>query len=136
MSAAEIEDTFDPDRPTLEVHTDAGHAFMVPWSHEVRAILTGLESRDMRDIRGPWKLESPFDVTSIRSSVILSDRGDGAISYQESLSDRSSSSTEHLSIDGAVSIGYPFLKAGAAVEYDSTVIENEYVSVDAAVNQR
>ncbi|KAK4205405.1 hypothetical protein QBC40DRAFT_320126 [Triangularia verruculosa] len=132
---AEIEDEdelddFDPSQPSLESTAAAGHPFSVAWSHEVRAILAGLESRRLRDASGPWMLETPFSLEHVKLCAVIPDAlGDGGLSsvgnFHDGFSTTISSSHEHLSASLGVTVGYPFLNASVSAKYDKTVKENK-----------
>ncbi|KAH6876590.1 hypothetical protein B0T10DRAFT_566805 [Thelonectria olida] len=124
----------DPTRPTLENAADAGHPFSICWSREVRSILAGLDSDRFKDLDGPWAIESPFDVSTLRLSAVIPDSpGNGGISssgcYRDGLSTSSEHGTEHLSAALGITVGYPFLNASVTGKYDGRVSEDRNASL-------
>ncbi|KAK6503375.1 hypothetical protein TWF481_008395 [Arthrobotrys musiformis] len=112
--------------PALEAWTTAGNAFSVPWSHEVKAVLTGFKSTLMKMPSGPWLVTCPFDATSLMLTTVLPESGGGVTSYRDGMSTQGGSSSEHLSAELAVTVGYPFLKASVSGKYDKNVKEDNH----------
>ena len=117
----------DPTRPSLDTIADAGHAFSIPWSRNVRPLATTLDSLRIAHQEGPWLLSCPFDVSSLKLTTILHDTAAGNVSYRDGMSTSSGSSSEHLSAALGLTVGYPFLNASVTGQYDKDVMENENV---------
>lgn len=118
----------DPTRPSLVALTDAGHAFSIPWNHDVRALMSGFDSSQMSSPQGPWLMPSPFETDSMKMARVLLDNNGGSTNYREGMSTSSGSSSEHLSAALGLTVGYPFLNANVTGQYDRNVLENQNVS--------
>jgi hypothetical protein len=114
--------------PSLSNITDAGHAFSIPWDHQVRAVMAGFDSAGMKEKEGPWKLSSPFELSGSSLSAIVPDTRGGIASFRDGFSTQSGASTEHLSAALGITVGYPFLNASVSGKYDKKVMMNNNVS--------
>ncbi|KAK6525429.1 hypothetical protein TWF694_005567 [Orbilia ellipsospora] len=120
------DDDFGPTIPSLETWTASASAFSIPWSHEVKAIMTGFKSALMKKDSGPWLVSCPFDATSIKLTTVIPDSGGGVTSYRDGMSSHTGSSSEHLSAELAVTVGYPFLNASVSGKYDRSIKKNDH----------
>jgi hypothetical protein len=115
--------------PSLSNITEAGHAFCIPWDRQIRTVMSGFDSADMKKREGPWKTSCPFELyEAVLSTSIIADTGGGIATFRDGFSTESGVSTEHLSAAIGITVGYPFLNASVSGKYDKTVMENENVS--------
>ena len=122
------EDDLDPTRPSLAAITEAGHAFSIPSTSEVRVLMSGFDSPRAKDFSGPWLMSSPFDVFKARLSAIIPDTRGCTGSFQDGFSSQTEINEEHLSAALGITIGYPFLNASVSAKYDKNVRGNKNVS--------
>ena len=117
----------DPTRPSLNAIASAGHAFSVPWSHDVRLLMTTLDSSLLIKPEGPWMTACPFDVSGMKLTTILQDTAGTSANFRDGLSTNSGSETEHLSAALGITVGYPFLNASVTGQYDRDTLETRSV---------
>ena len=89
--------------------------------------MTTFDSSRSSHADGPWLLSCPFDLTGLRMTNIIPDRGGSVVSFRDGLSTNTGSSSEHLSAALGLTVGYPFLNASVTGQYDKNVLENENV---------
>jgi hypothetical protein len=126
-----MDDEPDLTKPSLQGIADAGYAFAIPWTNQVRPILGGFESGLISSKNGPWPkstpFESPYDEKEGHDCTLMYESNGSTGMYRDAFSSQDQSSTDHLSVSGSVSVGYPFLKGEASAEYDKTVNDTSNV---------
>ncbi|KAK3367763.1 hypothetical protein B0H63DRAFT_515541 [Podospora didyma] len=122
-----------PTRLSLAAIVKAGHPFSLPWSREVRALMTGLDSdaKRLKAPEGPWMTQSPFDLRNAQQliAIVPDSTGSGGMAsaghYRDSLSTSSEVTSDHLSASLGITIRYPFLNASVSAKYDKSVPEDK-----------
>ncbi|KAF2497635.1 hypothetical protein BU16DRAFT_606206 [Lophium mytilinum] len=113
----------DPTQPSLTAIAEAGHTFLMPWTHQAMTVTAGFESNRILSKESPWVLNSPFDMTKIHLRALLYELNGGTCSFKDAFSTHAETSTDHLSVAGQLSVGPDFLQAEASGKYTKTVMD-------------
>lgn len=124
----DFDDFSDISIASLTRIANIGHAFAIPWNHEVQPLLRGFDSARIMDRNGPWVTNSPFEENEAKACTMCYESSNSSYTYREGESSQSHSSSEHMSFNLGVSVGPPFLSAEVSGKYDKTVLSNHNVS--------